>query len=70
MNTTTTAKIKLTRVLPGWYSFNHSRAGLSFTVLEEMGFWKVEESDGETWVVDSLNAARNLIAAELAARVA
>ena len=67
MNTTTTAKIKLTRVLPGWYSFNDYRLGISLTVIEEAGIWTVQDEAGEAWIVESLKAARSFIAAKVEA---
>lgn len=69
MNTTTSpaAEINLTRVLNGWYSYNRADRGLSFTIIKELGFWSVAEADGETWTVKSLDAARALIASQVAA---
>lgn len=61
MNNTAAPTARLTRVRPGWYSFNSFRRGLSFDILDEGGFWRIIGTD-ETVHVPNLDAARAYVA--------
>lgn len=68
MNTNTAAKVSLRRVLPGFYAANIAKGHTlhSFEVIDQGGLWTIKNGAGETWMVESLKAARAFIAAEVA----
>ena len=70
---TTARKIKLQRGMPGWYVYHANDCKDSFSIHKiGPGMWTVEHTHresgaktGETWTVESLDAARALIAATI-----
>lgn len=70
---TTARKIKLQRGMPGWYVYHANDCKDSFYIFKiGPGMWTVEHGrrdNGtktvETWTVESLDAARALIAATI-----
>lgn len=74
MNTTTaTRKIKLTRVLNGWYSYNTADYSHSFEIHKiGTGAWSIKHQDWtaaecaeEAWIVEDLDKARSFIASTI-----